>query len=66
MVKDQRLGPGMPFRDCDTCAEGGGDLFLPGFSSLYDGIHGWMTGRMDGSHDTIHGWMGHMMPSMDG
>ncbi len=23
-------------------------LFLPGFSSLYDAIHGWMTGRMDG------------------
>jgi hypothetical protein len=27
---------------------GGGNLFLPGFSSLYDAIHGWMTGRMDG------------------
>jgi hypothetical protein len=23
-------------------------LFLPGFSSLYDTIHGWMTGWMDG------------------
>jgi hypothetical protein len=27
--------------------KGGGYLFLPGFSSLYDAIHGWM----DGSHD---------------
>ncbi len=41
------LGPGMPFLDSDTCAEGG-YLFPPGFSSLYDAIHGWMTGRMDG------------------
>ncbi len=38
-------GPGMPFLDSDTCAEGeggGGYLFLSGFSSLYDAIHGWM------------------------
>jgi hypothetical protein len=41
------LGPGMPFLDNDTCAKGG-VLFLPGFSSLYDAIHGWMTGWMDG------------------
>jgi hypothetical protein len=41
-------GPGMPFLDSDTCAEGGGYLFLPGFSSQYDAIHGWMTGWMDG------------------
>jgi hypothetical protein len=27
---------------------GVGYLILPGFSSLYDAIHGWMTGRMDG------------------
>jgi hypothetical protein len=27
---------GMPFLDSDTCAEGRGHLFLPGFSSLYD------------------------------
>jgi len=26
----------------------GGGVFLPGFSSLYDAIHGCMTGRMDG------------------
>jgi nitrate reductase alpha subunit len=26
----------------------GGYLFLSGFSSLYDCIHGWMTGQMDG------------------
>jgi hypothetical protein len=43
------LGPGMPFLDSDTCTEGGGVIyFLPGFSSLYDVIHGWMTGRMGG------------------
>jgi hypothetical protein len=28
--------------------ERGGYLFLSGFSSLYDAIHGWMTRRMDG------------------
>ncbi len=43
----------MPFLDSDTCAEGG-YLFLPGFSSLYDGIHGWMTRRMD---EWMTGWM---------
>jgi hypothetical protein len=49
MIKDRRLGPDMPFLDSDTCAEEGGEvyLFLAGFSSLYDAIHGWMTGRMD-------------------
>jgi hypothetical protein len=43
------LGLGMPFLDSDTGAEGGGGvyLFLPGFSSLYDAIHGWMTRRID-------------------
>jgi hypothetical protein len=40
-------GSGMPFLDSDTCV-GGGYLFLPGFSWLYDAIHGWMTGRTDG------------------
>jgi hypothetical protein len=38
---------------------GGGYLFLPGFSSLYDAIHGWMTGWMDGKlhkndHDVLY------------
>ncbi len=41
------LGPGMPFLN-RTHAQRGGYLFLPGFSSLYDAIHGWMTGWMDG------------------
>jgi hypothetical protein len=40
------LGP----RQRHMC-RGGGYLFLPGFSSLYDAIHGWMTGRTDGSRD---------------
>jgi hypothetical protein len=31
------LGPGMPFLDSNT--------FLPGFSSRYDAIHGWMDGK---------------------
>jgi hypothetical protein len=31
---------------------GGVYLFLPGFSSLYDAIHGWVTGRMDGKSFT--------------
>jgi hypothetical protein len=42
------LGPGMPFLDIDTYAEGRGYLFLSGFSSLYDAIHGWMMRWMDG------------------
>jgi hypothetical protein len=47
------MGPNMPFLDSDTCAEGGGGgarakLFMPRFFSMYDAIHGWMTGRMDG------------------
>jgi hypothetical protein len=46
--------PSMPFLNNDTSAEGG-YLFMLGFSSMYDAIHGWMTG-----------WMDHMMPSMDG
>jgi hypothetical protein len=29
-------------------AQKGGYLFLLRFSSLYDAIHGWMTGQMDG------------------
>jgi hypothetical protein len=41
-------GLGMLFLDSNTCAEHRGYLFLPGFSSLYDAIHGWMTGRTDG------------------
>ncbi len=57
MVKDWRPGLGMPFLDSNTCARGGGYLFLPGFSSLYDAIHGWMTGRMDGRVTWCHPWM---------
>jgi hypothetical protein len=62
----------MPLLNNDICVEGaGGYLFLLGFSSLYDAIHGWMTGRMDGwmdgSRDAIHGWMtGRMDGWMDG
>jgi hypothetical protein len=40
---------GMPF--LATHAQMGGYLFLPGFSSLYDAIHGWMMGRTDGWMD---------------
>jgi hypothetical protein len=59
MVKDRRLGLGMAFLDSNTCAEVGGYLLLPGFSSLYDAIHGWMMGRMDGwkkfhDHDVLY------------
>jgi hypothetical protein len=59
MVKDQRPGPGMPFLDSETCTERGGYLFLPAFSSLYDAIHGWMMGQMDGwkklhDHDVLY------------
>jgi hypothetical protein len=50
------LGRGMPFLDNDTCAEwrGGGYLFLPGFSSLYDVIHGWMESLMKNDHDVLY------------
>ncbi len=34
------LGPGMPF--LDRRGGGVGYLFVSGFSSVYDGIHGWM------------------------
>ncbi len=34
------MGPGMPFLDSHTRAEGVGYLFLPVFSSLYDAIQG--------------------------
>jgi hypothetical protein len=58
MVKDRRPGLGMPFLDSDTCARGC-YLFLPGFSSLHDAIHGWMMGQMDGwknlhDHDVLY------------
>jgi hypothetical protein len=46
-VPPSRLG--MPFVDSNTCAQRErGYLFLSGFSSLYDAIHGWMMRRMDG------------------
>jgi hypothetical protein len=48
------LGPGMPFRHSDTCAEGGGYLFLPGFYSLYDAIHGWMKSFTKNDHDILY------------
>jgi hypothetical protein len=32
----------------------GGVIYLLGFSSLYDAIHGWMTGRMDGRMNRSH------------
>jgi hypothetical protein len=31
--------------------KGGGYLFLSWFSSMYDAIHGWMTGQTDGWMD---------------
>ncbi len=42
------LGPGYAFpRQQHMRKEGGeGYLFLSGFSSLYDAIHGWMDGRV--------------------
>jgi hypothetical protein len=50
------LGLGMPFIDNDTCAKGG-VIYLLGFFSSYDAIHGWMTGQVDGQMDW---WTGHM------
>ncbi len=41
-------------------AQKGGYLFLSGFASLYDGIHGWMMGWTDGKkltkndHDVLY------------
>ncbi len=48
MVKDGRPGAGHAFPRQQHMRRRGGYLFLPGFSSLYDAIHGWMTRRMDG------------------
>jgi hypothetical protein len=43
------LGAGYAFPKQRHMHRGGGHyLFLPGFSSLYDAIHGWMMRRMDG------------------
>jgi hypothetical protein len=42
------LGQGMPFLDSDTCRERGALFISARFSSLYDAIHGWMMGQMDG------------------
>jgi hypothetical protein len=52
----------MPFLDSDTCAEGGagGYLYLPGFFSLYNAIHGWMDESRDeksftkNDHDVLY------------
>jgi len=46
-VPPPRVGHAFP-RQRHMHKEEGGYLFLPGFSSLYDAIHGWMTGWMDG------------------
>jgi hypothetical protein len=45
------LGPGMPFLDSDTCAKEGGLFIYVRVFFLYDAIHGWMMGRMDGWMD---------------
>ncbi len=44
-------GTGHAFPIQQHMRRGEGYLFLSGFSSLYDAIHGWMTGRMDGWMD---------------
>jgi hypothetical protein len=41
-------GPGHAFPRQGHMRRGRGYLVLPGFSSLYDAIHGWITGWMDG------------------
>jgi hypothetical protein len=48
------LGAGHAFPRQRHMRKRGGYLFLPGFSSLYDAIHGWMTGQMDGWMDGSH------------
>jgi hypothetical protein len=56
--KRPEIGAGHAFpRHWHMRREGGGYLFLPGFSSLYDAIHGWMMGRMDGRVTWWHPWM---------
>jgi hypothetical protein len=46
MVKDRRPGPGMPFLDSDTCADGG---FLP---CMMPSMDGWWDKWMDGKSFT--------------
>jgi len=48
------LGAGHAFPKQQHMCKGGGYLFLPRFFSLYDTIHGWMMGRMDGWMDESH------------
>ncbi len=48
MVKDRRLGPGMPFLDSDTCAEGGVIYFCQGFlPCMMPSMDGWRDGWME-------------------
>jgi hypothetical protein len=49
MVKDQRLGPGMPFLDSNTCTEGGGVIyFCQGFlPCMMPSMDGWRDGWME-------------------
>jgi hypothetical protein len=52
-----RVGHAFPRQQHMRRGGGGGYLFLPRFSSMYDSIHEWMMGRMDG-------WMGHVMKKL--
>jgi hypothetical protein len=42
------LRPGMPFLDSDTCAEGGGGLFISARVFFPVWCHPWMDDGMDG------------------
>jgi hypothetical protein len=58
MVKDQRLGPGMPFLDSNTCAEGRVIYFCQGFlPCMMPSMDGWRDGWMDGRVTWCHPWM---------
>jgi hypothetical protein len=53
MVKDRRPGPGMPFLDSDTFAEGGVIYFCQGFLPyMMPFMDGWRDGWMDGKSFT--------------
>jgi len=53
ILKVRPLGSGMPFLDSDTCAEGGGVIYLCQgfFPCMMPSMDGWWDGCMDESHD---------------
>jgi hypothetical protein len=52
-LDNQYLRVGHAFPRHQHMRKKGGYLFLSGFFPLYDAIHGWMTGRIDGRMESF-------------